>query len=181
VQVGDAKNLRRTLTLTALLAELGVPLVLALNMHDEAAARGVTVDIRRWPKNSASRRGHRRHRRRRHRRPARQPGHARCRARILHYDKAIEADIERVVGAAITRLAPTRIWPPRGLAILYLGGDAEVAAWLRDEGRHRLLRKSRPCARTPWPGGRRPAHPAGPRAHRGRRRAGGQRHPAAAP
>jgi len=30
VQVGDAKNLRRTLTLTALLAELGVPLVLAL-------------------------------------------------------------------------------------------------------------------------------------------------------
>ena len=45
VQVGDAKNLRRTLTLSALLAELGVPMVLALNMHDEAAARGVTVDI----------------------------------------------------------------------------------------------------------------------------------------
>ena len=45
VQVGDAKNLRRTLTLTALLAELGVPMVLALNMHDEAMARGVTVDI----------------------------------------------------------------------------------------------------------------------------------------
>lgn len=45
VQVGDARNLRRTLTLTALLAELGVPMVLALNMHDEATARGVTVDI----------------------------------------------------------------------------------------------------------------------------------------
>src|SRR5574343_545763 len=45
VQVGDAKNLRRTLTLTALLAELGLPMVLALNMHDEAAARGVTVDV----------------------------------------------------------------------------------------------------------------------------------------
>ena len=45
VQVGDAKNLRRTLTLTALLVELGLPMVLALNMHDEAAARGVTVDI----------------------------------------------------------------------------------------------------------------------------------------
>ncbi len=44
IQVGDAKNLRRTLTLSALLAELGVPTVLALNMHDEAAARGVTVD-----------------------------------------------------------------------------------------------------------------------------------------
>ncbi|HOI53389.1 MAG TPA: FeoB small GTPase domain-containing protein, partial [Azonexus sp.] len=45
VQVGDAKNLRRTLTLTALLAELGLPMVLALNMHDEATARGVTVDV----------------------------------------------------------------------------------------------------------------------------------------
>ena len=44
IQVGDAKNLRRTLTLTALLAELGFPLVLALNMHDEASARGVIVD-----------------------------------------------------------------------------------------------------------------------------------------
>ena len=44
IQVGDAKNLRRTLTLTALLAELGIPTVLALNMHDEASARGVTVD-----------------------------------------------------------------------------------------------------------------------------------------
>ena len=44
IQVGDAKNLRRTLTLTALMAELGVPAVLALNMHDEASGRGVTVD-----------------------------------------------------------------------------------------------------------------------------------------
>ncbi len=44
IQVGDAKNLRRTLNLTALLAELGVPMVMALNMTDEAKARGVTVD-----------------------------------------------------------------------------------------------------------------------------------------
>ena len=40
IQVGDAKNLRRTLNLTALLAELGVPMVMALNMTDEAKARG---------------------------------------------------------------------------------------------------------------------------------------------
>ena len=46
VQVGDAKNLRRTLTLTAMLAELGVPMVLALNMSDEAAAHGVAVTRR---------------------------------------------------------------------------------------------------------------------------------------
>jgi len=44
VQVGDAKNLRRTLLLTIQLAEMGVPFVLDLNMMDEASARGVSVD-----------------------------------------------------------------------------------------------------------------------------------------
>jgi ferrous iron transport protein B len=44
LQVGDAKNLTRTLLLTLQLAELGVPLVLALNMADEAEGRGVRLD-----------------------------------------------------------------------------------------------------------------------------------------
>lgn len=44
VQVGDAKNIRRTLTLTVQLAEMGIPLVLALNMMDEAQTRGVKID-----------------------------------------------------------------------------------------------------------------------------------------
>lgn len=43
LQVGDAKNLRRTLLFTVQLAEMGVPMVLALNMMDEADARGVIV------------------------------------------------------------------------------------------------------------------------------------------
>jgi ferrous iron transport protein B len=46
LQVGDAKNLRRTLLLTVQLAEMGLPLVVALNMMDEAMARGVRVDDR---------------------------------------------------------------------------------------------------------------------------------------
>lgn len=46
LQVGDAKNLRRTLLLTVQLAEMGLPLVVALNMMDEATARGVRVDDR---------------------------------------------------------------------------------------------------------------------------------------
>lgn len=45
VQVGDAKNLRRTLLLTAQIAELGLPMVLALNMLDEAEQAGVSVDF----------------------------------------------------------------------------------------------------------------------------------------
>lgn len=44
VQVGDAKNLRRTLHLTVQLAEMGLPLLLALNMMDEARARGLDVN-----------------------------------------------------------------------------------------------------------------------------------------
>jgi ferrous iron transport protein B len=44
VQVADAKNLRRALLLTLQLGQLGVPTVLALNMADEALARGIEVD-----------------------------------------------------------------------------------------------------------------------------------------
>jgi ferrous iron transport protein B len=44
LQVGDAKNLRRTLNLTIQLAEMGVPLVLALNMMDEAHSRGIQLE-----------------------------------------------------------------------------------------------------------------------------------------
>ena len=42
--VCDAKNLRRGLLLLAQVAEAGAPVVLALNMSDEAALRGITID-----------------------------------------------------------------------------------------------------------------------------------------
>ncbi len=45
IQVGDAKNLARTLLLTMQLAELGVPFCLDLNMADEARARGFSTDL----------------------------------------------------------------------------------------------------------------------------------------
>lgn len=44
VQVGDAKNLRRVLLYTLSLAETGKPLVLDLNMYDEAVRRGYKID-----------------------------------------------------------------------------------------------------------------------------------------
>ncbi len=47
VQVGDAKNLRRTLMMTFALAETGIPMVLALNMFDEAQEKGIVVDTAR--------------------------------------------------------------------------------------------------------------------------------------
>src|SRR5262249_29830283 len=43
IQVADARNIRRALMLTAQIAALQKPMVLALNMVDEAFARGISV------------------------------------------------------------------------------------------------------------------------------------------
>ena len=45
VQVADARNLRRALLLTSQLADVGRPMILVLNMMDEARARGVNIDV----------------------------------------------------------------------------------------------------------------------------------------
>ena len=44
--VVDASNLERNLYLTVQLLELGVPVIVALNMSDQAAARGLHIDRR---------------------------------------------------------------------------------------------------------------------------------------
>jgi len=44
IQVADAKNLPRALTVSFQLAEAGLPFVLVLNMMDEAADRGLAID-----------------------------------------------------------------------------------------------------------------------------------------
>ena len=46
VQVADSKNLKRSLVLTLELIELGLPLVLNLNMSDEAMDRGIKIDLK---------------------------------------------------------------------------------------------------------------------------------------
>jgi ferrous iron transport protein B len=45
VQVGDAKNPKRTLLITLQLAEMGLPVTLDLNMIDEARDKGITIDV----------------------------------------------------------------------------------------------------------------------------------------
>ncbi len=44
IQVADAKNMRRTLLITSQLVEFNVPMVLVLNMIDEAEERGIEID-----------------------------------------------------------------------------------------------------------------------------------------
>jgi len=46
VCVVDASNLERNLYLTVQLLELGLPVIVALNMSDQAAARGLRIDTR---------------------------------------------------------------------------------------------------------------------------------------
>jgi ferrous iron transport protein B len=44
ILVGDAKNIERTLLLALQVAEMSIPMVVALNMWDEAASRGLSID-----------------------------------------------------------------------------------------------------------------------------------------
>ena len=131
VQVGDAKNLRRTLTLTALLVELQLPMVLALNMHDEAAARGLTVDtdalgealgmpVLATVATGGEGIGQ----------LTRDIADARLPESLLHYDADDELAIARTA-TFIAERAPHPRLAARGLAILYLGGDSVVESWLR--------------------------------------------------
>ena len=130
VQVADAKHLRRSLAITLTLAETGLPLVLALNMSDEAAARGVQLDLPALAQKlgidvvaTVATLGE---------------GVGRLvesmpAARIprIHadYPTAVEAAIARAarrIAARLDRLP----FAARGLAILFLARDPEVEHWL---------------------------------------------------
>ncbi|MCL5022746.1 MAG: ferrous iron transport protein B [Nitrospirae bacterium] len=45
IQVADSKNLKRTLLLTLQIAEMGLPMILDLNMEDEARDRGIMINV----------------------------------------------------------------------------------------------------------------------------------------
>jgi ferrous iron transport protein B len=139
VQVGDAKNLRRTLLLTVQLAELGLPMVLALNMMDEADARGVRVETDRL--------------------------HQWLGLPVLHTIAVTGAGVEALVGA-VREAGPPRLHltygtelecalaeigphlppspiAPRAVALLWLSGDRVIESWaaerLDDETYRRLV------------------------------------------
>ncbi len=127
LQVCDAKNLRRGLLLAAQLAEARVPFVLALNMSDEAAARGIHVDHQRLaaalgvdvvPTVAVQRAG--------------VPALTECLARARpsrfrpRYDEHIEAAL-----AEVEPLLPARGGlSPRAVAIMALVGDESLRGHL---------------------------------------------------
>ncbi len=127
IQVGDTKNLRRTLYLTLQLAELGRRQILVLNLQDEARDLGIRVDARRLEQAlgipvlpATATRG-----------------------------AGLEAIPRRLESAAVARFQP--VYPPpveeaiqeasallpeqvgegrRGVALMLLAGDRTLAEWL---------------------------------------------------
>jgi len=127
LQVADAKNLRRGLLLSAQLAEAGVRFVLALNMADEAAGRGIRIDAERLarelgvevvPTVAVQRHGV----------PdlVRSLPGARPSSFRPRYDEAIEAAV-----AAVEPLLPEKArLGRRSLALMSLAGDDSLRPWL---------------------------------------------------
>lgn len=48
VDVVDSSNIERNLFLTIQLLEKGIPLIIDLNMQDEAKKRGIKIDVKSW-------------------------------------------------------------------------------------------------------------------------------------
>ena len=130
VQVGDAKNLRRTVQLSLLLAEAGVPMVLALNMMDEVKARGMAFDPTRLaaelglavvPTVATGNEGM----------SALSAAIAEARAPAfrLTYADAIEMAIDDLLP-----LLPAAPLSPRVIALLFLTGDQACETWLTVQG-----------------------------------------------
>lgn len=124
VQVADAKNLRRALLLTVQLAELGLPMVLVLNMSDEAEALGVKIDAGRLSERlgievvrTVAVRGEGIGEVRRAIERARKPTFT------MHYDPGLESAISRTIA-----LLPDGELSARALAVQLLGGDTGTAA-----------------------------------------------------
>lgn len=124
IQVCDAKNLRRGLLLSAQLAEAGVRFTLALNMADEAASRGIRVDVERLsrelsvdvvPTVAVQRQGI----------PALQArvGAARASTFRVRYDATIEAAL-----AEIEPMMPRGPLAARALSVMALVGDESLRA-----------------------------------------------------
>ena len=131
LQVGDAKNLRRTLLLTCQLAEMGVPLVLALNMTDEANLRGIqldlaslaaSLDIQVVPTAAIHRQGVDE--------LTLALQHAHTPQLQISYPPEIEQAIDRF--SAVLSASPAQRLPVslRSLALLWLGDDPVIKEWL---------------------------------------------------
>ncbi len=132
VVVGDAKNLPRTVALALQVSEMRVPMVVCLNMADEAGARGIRVDTEGLARtlgvpvvSTVAVRGEGLDDLRAALRRA-APGRA-----SVGYPPPIEEAL-----AVMTPLLPSGPVAPRALALMLLSGDAPLLARVRDGVSH---------------------------------------------
>jgi ferrous iron transport protein B len=137
LQVGDAKNLRRTLMLAIQLAEMGLPMALALNMMDEAAKRGISIDhgmieeqmqIRVVPTVAIHGEGIQE--------LTQETSEASAHSFHLQYPEILERTIEQIEAI----LPPCPI-SKRSMALLWVSDDPVVLAWLKDHVEPEILSK----------------------------------------
>lgn len=128
LQVGDAKNLARTLYLSIQLAEFGLPLVLALNMSDEAHSRGLSVNEIALSKfldtaviQTTAVRGQ----------GIQELNQALANAKSPDFQLTYRAEIERTL-ESIAPLLPSSAISPRGLGLLWLGEDPFCTKWVKE-------------------------------------------------
>ena len=127
VLVADAKNLERALALALEIAETRLPLVVCLNMMDEAQARGITIDAGRLGERLGV--------------PVvgtvavRREGMAQLAAAIEKAGPAAARatypdPVERALDVSMP-LMPSTAFAPRALALSALAGDQTLTPWLR--------------------------------------------------
>ncbi|MGF1645143.1 MAG: ferrous iron transport protein B [Thiotrichales bacterium] len=128
VQVGDAKSLRRTLQLSVQLAEMGLPMVLALNMMDEARALGLAVDAAALSSRlgvpvvmTVATAGE----------GIEQLVASLATAQPTRLDLSYPDPVEMAIAQLIPQLPPTAR-APRSLALAFLSEDAETEHWLAE-------------------------------------------------
>jgi len=153
VDIIDASNLERNLYLAVQLMELGVPLVLAFNMSDQAKARGHEFDVEKLSRffgapivqtvghkgvgmeelldavASVAEDG---------------PAGSRRRngARLVNYGREIESEIDRIEGMIAQDGAPLEKYDARWLAIKLLENDEEIRSKIRSPAIDDQIEKS---------------------------------------
>lgn len=137
LQVIDSKNLKRALLLTLQLAEAKLPFVVDLNMIDEAASRGLEIDVVKLSEilgldvvSTIA---------------TQKKGIAKLidslsQARVselgVDYGDELESAIDR-----IAQLIPKSNVSRRSLALLFLGGDESLAGWLESNVEYRDIKR----------------------------------------
>ncbi len=128
IHVSDSKNMKRSLFITLQLIEMGLPLVIDLNMRDEASNRGIGIDenklseifgldvvstiaVQKKGINSL-------------RKAAVKPG-------VSHYKLFYDSNIEEYI-SRIEPLIPESHISKRSVALMILSGDKTLRKWILD-------------------------------------------------